>query len=370
MARMSIDDMAKRDPRFLMLVRLCGWSKRETWGAVTDVWEICYDRKTHVLPVVEINETILSGAPPGTPYDFGFADKMLACGLARRDRGIPKGSLSIVGAEKRIKYLLKSEETGRIGGLKSAQMRKAGKGKARDPQGSQESFNLIATVPDPVPDAAVDPDRVPDPEPDPGSGVSPTALSRDSASPPAEGNGSSGSNGTPSAQRPPALRVVTNMDELAADLAVLHVAAFERVRTKRSVDVPPIDSPRLAIRRLLVQLVADGLTEDDIKTKCFHLLTVREAEAHIKEKLEWFGERVWLNDNFKASQTRSLADITGKKPPRQPRQTAPRSVEESGPRPAAMSFAEYMKSIDDPKERAIAEATYAGIDYSGKENTS
>jgi len=364
MARMSIDDMAKRDPRFLMLVRLCGWSKRETWGAITDVWEICYDRKTHILPVVEINETILSGAPPGTPYDFGFSDKMLACGLARRERGIPKNCLAIVGAEKRIKYLLKSEEAGRIGGLKSAQLRKSGgKGKSSDPQGS---LNLIATVPDPVPD--LDPDRSPDPDPGPGTGASPGAPSLSSASP-VTGQDTPKGNGEPSAQRP-ALHVVTGIDELAAEVSALHVAAYERVRTKRRIDVPSLDTPRAAIRRLLGQLVADGLTEADIRTKCMHALTVREAEADKKETLEWFGERAWLKDNFKASLTRSLADVTGKKPSKPSRVASKASEENGGPKPASLSFSEFMKSIDDPEVAALAEETFVGIDYDGKENTS
>lgn len=112
MARMSIDDMLSRDPRITVLASILGWSRRETAGClVMDVWPICYDQRTHL-----ISERVLDAAAG----HVGFAKAMVEAELAEMDRS---GKIHVRGARERIEYLERKRDSGRLGGIKSAESR-------------------------------------------------------------------------------------------------------------------------------------------------------------------------------------------------------------------------------------------------------
>jgi hypothetical protein len=112
MARMSIDDRALRDPRILRLARAVGWSRRETIGALLDVWAVCYDRQTPQLLPQDIDIA--------AEHD-GFCAAMVEVELARPARG--NRLVHVCGVKDRIQYLASKREAGRVGGLKSAETR-------------------------------------------------------------------------------------------------------------------------------------------------------------------------------------------------------------------------------------------------------
>lgn len=148
MARMSVDDSALRDPRMRRLAKAVGWSRRETIGALLDVWALCYDRMTPVIPGPDVDAT--------AELD-GFAASMETVGLARE---LPEG-FRIAGATERIEYLLKCKEWGSRGGQASAANRAAANetgGRVKPP--SSQGQGTLNHSPDPVPDPP--PDPVPD----------------------------------------------------------------------------------------------------------------------------------------------------------------------------------------------------------------
>lgn len=150
MARMSVDDSALRDPRVLRLARAVGWSRRETLGALLDVWAIAYDRAVAVIPEEDLDIAAERD---------GFARAMEVVGLAVAE---PEG-FRLRGAEERIHYLTEQAERGRKGGLTRAANERAKREAANEPQAyasstAQASFK----PPDPVPDPASPPDPAPD----------------------------------------------------------------------------------------------------------------------------------------------------------------------------------------------------------------
>lgn len=150
MAGMNIDDSFLRDTRVIRLAKQLGWSRRETMGCLLDVYAVAYDRAESELPPEDID--IAAGIE-------GFADRMVGVHLADHShRGI-----RIRGAEKRIRYLKDSEDSGRVGGLRSAEVRRRKaqlKGGSKAPlaeneghpsKGPQGSGNLPVPVPVPSP---------------------------------------------------------------------------------------------------------------------------------------------------------------------------------------------------------------------------
>ncbi len=149
MARMSVDDMLGRDTRLMRLAQLCGWTRRETAGAlVLDVWPLCYDRRTTFLNDIDLD--LAAGLT-------GFTEHMIAAGLAHRT---PHG-VRIAGAKQRIKYLEAKSRAGRKGGVASGDSRRT----RRDSQGDrheakpkqpastgQAAGNPSVNTPSPVPD--------------------------------------------------------------------------------------------------------------------------------------------------------------------------------------------------------------------------
>lgn len=149
MARMSIDDKFLRDGRVKLLGQRMGWSRRETMGALLDVFAISYDREDDVLPDAEID---------AAADKQGFAEAMIEVGLGERDCQ----HVRIRGAAERIEYLAKKREAGAKGGRKSGESRR-NRNEAKRSSAS-EAREAFGNPPDPVPD--LPPDPVPDQIPD------------------------------------------------------------------------------------------------------------------------------------------------------------------------------------------------------------
>lgn len=151
MARMSIDDKFPRDPRVIKLGRRVGWSRRETMGALIDVFQIVYDRERDTLPAEDIDIAA---------EREGFAEHMIECDLAERTRA----GVRVKGAAERIDYLKNRAEAGRVGGLKSGESRRnSTEANARSKRSTASSgAEASRNPPDPVPDPPPVPDGVPD----------------------------------------------------------------------------------------------------------------------------------------------------------------------------------------------------------------
>lgn len=146
MPRMSIDSRFGRDPRVIRLAKACGISRRETMGALLDVWEVSYERIKEHLPEADVDAA--------AELD-GFARKMIECGLARDT----KRGVYIAGAKERIAYRKKKKAAGVKGGLKSGESRRnsAKQNRARASSESNPSSSVSA------PDTASDPEREDEP---------------------------------------------------------------------------------------------------------------------------------------------------------------------------------------------------------------
>jgi len=156
MARMSIDDKVRRDQRLFDLAEKLGWSPRETFGTIYDIWEMCHDRVSEVLPETLVNNRAFRDAPRGTPVDFDFVGKLIEVGYARRHRS-PR-MITMIDAIEMIEYLKKSKTSGREGGLKSGETRR---NKAKAPtKGRFDDAQGLLNLPDPVPDPPTPPDPV------------------------------------------------------------------------------------------------------------------------------------------------------------------------------------------------------------------
>src|SRR6478736_241021 len=206
MPRISLDDGLGRDPRLDHLAELCGWSRREAGGCLAlDVWPICYDRVTPNIPARDLNIAAARFAITPCKHPQGFVGALIEAGFARPAtradisfEWVRKGQPTVVlywhdrewrdriymnGAAERIAYLVKSEESGRTGGLNSAKTRgKKVKAPSRDPQGS-----LKGPVTDPQgsgnpPDTATAPDSASASAPDTPTATAPDPHSPDSPS--------------------------------------------------------------------------------------------------------------------------------------------------------------------------------------------
>ncbi len=187
MARISTDDGFGRDPRLDRLAELCGWSRRETAGCLQlDIWPICYDRVTPNIPARDLDIAASRGAITPVAHARGFSGALVESGFARpstrkdttfewvRKDKAPvslswkdpewRDRIYVRGAAERIAYLIKSEESGRIGGQNSGTSRgNSSKGPlrhpSRDPQGSGNPTSTATdtpTAPSSAPDPATD----------------------------------------------------------------------------------------------------------------------------------------------------------------------------------------------------------------------
>lgn len=135
MARMSVDDSALRDPRVLRLAKKVGWSRRETLGALLDVWATCYDRASAFAEAEDIDATAQCD---------GFAAALCKVGLADDS---PAG-VRVRGVEDRIAFLKKQAELGRMGGLASAAKRNEDNANQAIAQGSLKRPSSLPLAPD------------------------------------------------------------------------------------------------------------------------------------------------------------------------------------------------------------------------------
>ncbi len=123
MARMSIDDMALRDPRMKLLAKrltaelgddISRWpdfARRYLLGTMLDVWSVPYDRANHIVEPSDVDEAALLE---------GFHAELVAVGLARFD----DAGLYVAGARERIEYLQKKKNSGANGGKESGRVRR------------------------------------------------------------------------------------------------------------------------------------------------------------------------------------------------------------------------------------------------------
>lgn len=284
---MSIDDGLGRDPRLDHLAELCGWSRRETAGCLQlEIWPLCYDRVTPNITARDINTAAAREAVSPILHVDGFAGALIEAGLARPSRrtdasfewvrkGKPtlvlhwhdrewKGRVYIKGAAERIAYLIKSEESGRIGGRNSGGTRgKGSKGPlsdpSRDPQGSG---NPIPTATDTV---------------------TPTATATATASASAE---------SPLPPKPPASGFTDRKQKL--EWLAWNLAETEH-RSLRAGGIDPnaIDWPRLPLgdgakelgKRIAELLDADA---DKAEARLRHVVAVRVAEVKRTRSLRYF----------------------------------------------------------------------------------
>lgn len=155
MARMSIDDSFLRDPKVMRLAKRVGWSRRETMGALLDVWAVSYDRATAVLPAEDIDIAA---------QQDNFACDLIVVGLASQvDEGV-----RLNGASDRILYLNHKSEAGKKGGQKSGISRR-NKREAK----TKQCFDNSEARGNPIPNTSA-PD-LPNPSaPDPVPALAPT----------------------------------------------------------------------------------------------------------------------------------------------------------------------------------------------------
>lgn len=158
---MSVDDKVGRDPRITWLAKELGWSKRELVGCfILELWPLCYDRLTPVLPARDIDVAV------DRP---GFAEALVAAGLGT----VTRAGIRVAGASERIEYLIRAKEAGKRGGKASGKSRSSN-GPSRGPRSNPPGgANLPDTVPDSVPDSV----SAPDPD-TPTSGSPPPAATR------------------------------------------------------------------------------------------------------------------------------------------------------------------------------------------------
>jgi uncharacterized phage protein (TIGR02220 family) len=102
-----------RDPRVVRLSKLMSLPRRETIGALLDVWAIAYDRMTSSLPEEDID------AVTGVE---GFAVGMVTARLARPTEDASE--LILAGVTERLNRIHTRQQAGQTGGLASAAKRK------------------------------------------------------------------------------------------------------------------------------------------------------------------------------------------------------------------------------------------------------
>jgi hypothetical protein len=289
---MSIDDMFLRDPNVIRLATLCGWSVREARGCLLDIWAICYDRETPLLSEDMVLTTVSSAPTPtagvATPPDF--AKHLVTAGLARRHRS---GQLRISGVEKRITYLVEKRESGRQGGVNSANKRK------KDPK---HPGKHTSSTPDSTPQAPGNP-SVPDVVPD--VAIASASVTRASRAPSSAG-----------ASRPPAgAGEPTGSARDVAKAGIVrkvgpeHAKAFARV--KQAIGSTAMGPSAVDSFSELRSLLDSFETLDGVEGRCMHAIAVREAEASSRRTLRWFGGAMWKRSSFDHAMALEIADVNG-----------------------------------------------------------
>jgi hypothetical protein len=266
MARMSIDDSVLRDPRIDELAEAMGWSRRETVGALIDLWAVCYDQVSATLPAKHVDR--VGGAP-------GFSAQMVAAGLAkvlREDETL----LRISGVEGRIEYLTSKRDAGRQGGVKSGQSRRS-KIEARASSASKQTFEAAEAPANPIPSASAVPNPpvvVPETKP-----------------------------ATPEPDRSETRRQAISLI-WQEHLDLRRVVAAEL--GQRVTDLHPTDGGRSELRERFADAEMVHSTIDETVERCRHVLAVVAAECREKRTIRWFDGQIWRRDRFDRSAAQPL----------------------------------------------------------------
>lgn len=329
MARMSIDDKFPRDPRVIRLGKRFGWSRRETMGALIDVFQIAYDRVQDIVPAEDIDTTAERD---------GFAAAMIEVDLAEQTRA----GVRIKGAADRINYLTGRADAGRSGGVKSGESRRNKREAKRST--ASEATQAAVNPPDPVPDVA------PDPSPED------QRLSLPRAIPPGTEQGPAPAPPAPPAvPPPPPVREVIAGTQPVAPAAYDQHDAFSRGRLAEStwrrisdasiaiaaeLKIPaPLPFPaitpssvRAGYRDLLARIREEG---ELAPAACDRTVANLIAQARAKRSVEWlaekvFGERAWLNARNGVDPSARAAPASGSRYGPQPGPPAPR-IPDPGP---------------------------------------
>jgi len=104
MARVNLDGKVWKDPRVKRLAKRRKWSVRETVGTLAAVWDVAYDNKSAVMPVIDVDTAAETDE---------FAKDMTTADLATQQDA---QSVRLRGVTDRIEYLLAQAERGRLGG--------------------------------------------------------------------------------------------------------------------------------------------------------------------------------------------------------------------------------------------------------------
>ena len=275
MARMSIDDSMGRDPRVLILAQLCGWSRRETMGALLDVWAICYDRVTPFLPALQIDKTAdLSG----------FTKHLIEAGLAQCHSG---GRIYLHGVKERIKYLEGRAEAGRRGGVKSGESRRK-KREANTKQTFKQTQARL-NLPDPVPDSA----PVPDVSPAPAVSVSPDPAPPRTHMQPQLAV-------VPLRRHPETPTLAQQLWKAGCDAyAVLRAEGLDAGLPASWTAIPSATSREYEQLCARVDELLDARPPDDALAAGLHRIVVATAEARARRSLEYFPPmRMWHATSF------------------------------------------------------------------------
>lgn len=283
MARMSIDDKFLRDPRVVLLGRRFGWSRRETMGALIDVFALTYDQEVDVLTADEIDVTA---------GEAGFADALVAVDLGERDeRGV-----RIKGAAERIEYLAAKREAGRKGGRKSGESRR-NRNEAKRSTASTDA-QARRNPPDPVPDLPPDPVPVPD-------RISDLPPARDPA---LQATEHAGQPERPTPQRRSAVRA-----QIRSELE----AARQRSAKARGVEIRPLLAFDQGIDRDLndhLALAPTGAALATVVEQARHAIAMAELEVTNGGKsLEWFTGAIFSGGNFRRLASKTADDIEREK---------------------------------------------------------
>lgn len=267
MARMSVDDSVLRDTRVKRLAKAMGWSRRETIGALLDVWAVCYDRVSPVLHVDDVNEAAEADA---------FCAQLIAADLASL---LPEDAsrVRLSGVEDRIGYLSTKQKAGRQGGVKSGESRRSKK-EARASFASKQTFAEVEAPANPLPSAL------------PSAPVDPSAVA--SAS-----------------EKPPADPVEPRRREASAIWREFQDAR-QRVARELSMAAPTLpdsDQGRTELGHRLRELVTEaGESLESAAARCRHALARAAFEAKRDRKFDWFGGKMWTKAQFDGFASRPL----------------------------------------------------------------
>lgn len=274
MARMSIDDKFLRDGRVKLLGQRFGWSRRETMGALLDVFAVAYDREDDVLPDAEID---------AAADKQGFADAMVDVDLGERI----DGEVRVKGAAERIEYLAKKREAGQKGGRKSGESRRKRREAKRS--SASEAGQAHGNPPDSVPDSVPDSQR---------------SLPRDPAVP-----GPAPSTREPHPTEPPDQRTqsppapTTEIPTAAMLMRELEVARSEAAR-ELGVEVLPLvfgdRGERDCADRISLARSQGREALERVIAQSRHAIAMAKLETVRREKsIEWFTGAVFSPDNFR-----------------------------------------------------------------------